>query len=156
VAFHEVVPFVRGKGLLYIAMAVVFSVLFFPDLGFGVALGLALPWWLAPLWLLGAAFGITVWWWVAPPPFLEEYARANRVITIHAHGAKLDTGGGLFDLHRLSTLRLTPEGALEGRRLIVFAGSAVPTAQLVGWPGMPEAEAAAIIRVVLDRVSPGR
>jgi hypothetical protein len=38
--------------------------------------------------------------------------------------------------------------ALGDRRLVVFTGGVAPNAELVGWPGLPEAQASELMEVV--------
>jgi len=152
VGIGEIIPFVRSKGMVFIVAMTLISLF----IGMGAieipvpSRVLSQPTALVAVTLVLVSIG--GWLLYAPPPFVDEYLAANRMIELRAHGARLETAAGQFAMHRLSTLGLTGDGALPGRRRMVFVGEVTPSADLIGWPGLPEATAAEVLAAVKDRI----
>jgi hypothetical protein len=84
-----------------------------------------------------------------------RYFQGNRVHEVEVHDCFLETEEGQFHSHLLESARVTSEGALPGRFVIVFDGHAVTDARLVGWPGFSREAADAILAGVQHHAPDG-
>ena len=103
--------------------------------------------------LVWVAIAVAIWWRWAPPPIVAEHRRANAEQRVEVHGPRFDLAEGSFEVGRLNTLRLSSDGALPGRARLVFDGESVVAQALVGWPGLPEADASAARDAVLAKIA---